>query len=50
MDGLNEILSLVFNATLVRSTIRAATPILYATLACVLTQQANILNIGIEAS
>ena len=48
MDGLNEILSLVFNATLVRSTIRAATPILYATLACVLTQQANILNIGIE--
>lgn len=48
MDTTNDILSLVFNATLFHSTIRAATPILYATLACVLTQQADILNIGVE--
>ncbi len=41
-------LSLVFNYTLVHATLRASTPILYATLTCILTQQADILNIGVE--
>lgn len=41
-------LSLVFNYTLFRATLRASTPILYATLTCILTQQADILNVGVE--
>ncbi|HPJ26472.1 MAG TPA: ABC transporter permease [Synergistaceae bacterium] len=41
-------LSLVFNVTLIHATLRASTPILFATLTCILTQQADILNIGVE--
>jgi simple sugar transport system permease protein len=41
---------LVFNHTLFHATIRASTPILYATLSCVLTQQADILNVGVEGA
>lgn len=38
----------IFNASLVYATIRASTPILFAALAAVITQQADILNIGTE--
>jgi simple sugar transport system permease protein len=41
---------LIFNHTLFRATIRASTPILFATLSCVLTQQADILNVGVEGT
>lgn len=41
-------LSTVFDYTLIYATIRAATPILYAALAAVITQQGDITNIGIE--
>lgn len=41
-------LSKIFNYMLIYSTIRYSTPILYAALACVITQQADILNIGTE--
>jgi len=40
----------IFNDTLFRATIRASTPILLATLSCVLTKQADILNIGVEGT
>ncbi|WP_443660178.1 ABC transporter permease [Clostridium algidicarnis] len=43
-----EILSSIFDLSLINSTIRAATPILYAALAAIITQQADILNIGTE--
>lgn len=43
-----EILSSIFDLSLIASTIRASTPILYATLAVIITQQADILNIGTE--
>jgi ABC-type uncharacterized transport system permease subunit len=48
MSAFLENLPLIFNATLVHSTIRASTPILYAAMSCVLTQQADILNVGVE--
>lgn len=38
----------VFDISLIYATIRASTPILFAALAAVITQQANILNIGTE--
>lgn len=38
----------IFDFSLIYATIRASTPILYAALACVITQQADILNIGTE--
>jgi Uncharacterized ABC-type transport system, permease component len=41
-------LSSIFDYTLIYSTIRAATPILFAALAAVITQQADIINIGTE--
>jgi len=41
---------LIFNDTLFRATIRGSTPILLATLSCVLTKQADILNIGVEGT
>ena len=41
---------LIFNGTLFRATIRSSTPILLATLSCVLTQQADILNVGVEGT
>ncbi len=40
--------SKIFDYTLIYSTIRYSTPILYAALAAVITQQADILNIGTE--
>ncbi|MEM1486324.1 ABC transporter permease [Oscillospiraceae bacterium PP1C4] len=40
--------SSIFDFTLIYATIRAATPILFAALAAVITQQADILNIGTE--
>lgn len=43
-----EQISSVLNYTLFHATIRASTPVLFATLACVLTQQADILNVGVE--
>lgn len=43
-----ENLSKIFDYTLIHSTIRAATPILFAALSACLTQQANILNVGTE--
>jgi simple sugar transport system permease protein len=41
-------LSSIFDYTLIYATIRASTPILFAALAAVITQQGNILNIGTE--
>lgn len=41
-------MSQVFDFTLIYATIRASTPILFAALAAVVTQQADIINIGIE--
>lgn len=38
----------IFDLSLIYAMIRYSTPILYAALAAVITQQANILNIGIE--
>ena len=38
----------VFDFTLIYATIRASTPILFAALAAVITQQADIINIGTE--
>ena len=38
----------IFDYTLVHATIRATTPILFAALAAVITQQADIINIGTE--
>lgn len=43
-----EIFSSIFDISLISSTIRASTPILYAALAAIITQQADILNIGTE--
>lgn len=43
-----QILSKVFNLSLIYATFRAATPIIYATLCASVTQQADILNIGTE--
>lgn len=43
-----ENLSKVFDYTLIHATIRASTPILFAALSACLTQQADILNVGIE--
>lgn len=43
-----DFLQNIFNYSLIHATIRASTPILYATLAAVITQQADILNVGIE--
>ncbi len=40
--------SAIFDYTLIYATIRAATPILFAALAAVITQQADIINIGTE--
>ena len=40
--------SKIFNASLIYSTFRSATPIIYAALCASLTQQADILNIGTE--
>lgn len=44
MDAVNQ----VFNVSLIYATIRASTPILFAAMAAVITQQADILNIGTE--
>ena len=41
-------ISMIFNAALFHSTIRAATPIIYAAMAALITQKADIMNIGIE--
>lgn len=41
-------LNLIFDYTLIYATIRAATPILFAALAAVITQQGDITNIGTE--
>ena len=40
----------IFNGSLVYATWRSATPVIYAALAAVITQQANILNIGTEGT
>ncbi|ETP73808.1 putative ABC-type transport system, permease component [Lachnospiraceae bacterium JC7] len=40
--------SKIFNASLIYSTFRTATPIIYAALCAAITQQADILNIGTE--
>jgi simple sugar transport system permease protein len=48
LESVTENLSLVFNYTQVHATLRASTPILYATLTCIITQQADILNVGVE--
>lgn len=41
-------ISMIFNAALFHSTIRASTPIIYAAMAALITQKADIMNIGIE--
>ena len=38
----------IFNSSLIYSTFRASTPIIYAALCATITQQANILNVGTE--
>lgn len=40
----------IFNGSLIYATFRSATPVIYAALAAVITQQANILNIGTEGT
>lgn len=45
---MNVDLSTIFNMSLINSTFRASTPIIYAALCAAITQQANILNVGIE--
>lgn len=41
-------ISSVFNITLLRATVVSTTPILFAALAAVISQNANILNVGVE--
>ncbi|MCX7828081.1 MAG: ABC transporter permease [Thermanaerothrix sp.] len=48
LADLMDNLSLVVDYTLIRSTLRSSMPIIYAAMACVITQQADILNIGVE--
>lgn len=43
-----EKIGLIFNYSIIKTTIRYSTPILYAALGVLITQEANILNIGIE--
>lgn len=43
-----EKIALIFNYSIIQTTIRYSTPILYAALGVLITQQANMLNIGIE--
>lgn len=43
-----EILSNIFDHTLIYATIRSSIPLVFAALAAVITQQADILNIGVE--
>lgn len=45
---MNVDLSTIFNISLINSTFRASTPIIYAALCAAITQQANILNVGTE--
>ncbi len=44
---LNNLAS-IFDYTLIHATIRASTPILFAALSAIITQQADILNVGVE--
>lgn len=41
-------ISKIFNLSLIYSSFRSATPIIYAALCASITQQADILNIGTE--
>lgn len=41
-------LSKIFDYSLIHATIRSATPILFAALSAIITQQADILNVGVE--
>lgn len=43
-----DVLNLIFDSSIIHSTIRSSTPILFAALGVALTQQANILNVGVE--
>lgn len=43
-----EKIALIFNYSIIQTTIRYSTPILYAALGVLITQQANMLNIGVE--
>lgn len=43
-----DVIKNIFNINIISATIRISTPILLAALGAVITQQANILNIGIE--
>lgn len=43
-----KIMGEIFNSSLIYSTFRASTPIIYAALCATITQQANILNVGTE--
>ena len=44
---LNKLAS-IFDYTLIHATIRSSTPILFAALSAIITQQADILNVGVE--
>ncbi len=44
---LNNLAS-IFDYTLIHATIRSSTPILFAALSAIITQQADILNVGVE--
>jgi len=48
MNVLFSNISMILNINLIHSTIRSSTPVLFAALASVLSQQADILNVGIE--
>ncbi|MGB3346016.1 MAG: ABC transporter permease [Candidatus Humimicrobiia bacterium] len=43
-----EKIALIFNYSIIKTTIRYSTPILYAALGVLITQQANMLNVGVE--
>lgn len=43
-----EKIALIFNYSIIKTTIRYSTPLLYAALGVLITQQANLLNVGIE--
>ncbi len=38
----------IFTYTLIHATLRGSIPILYAAMACAITYQANVINIGVE--
>lgn len=47
---MNQVLELIFSVEFINSTIRLTTPILFATMAALISEQAGVVNIGIEGT